>query len=300
MKVSILLSIFNRSNLFELGLQSLMAQTMPKDEWEIVLADDMSSEDLSKVYSKYPLNIRHIRFNPKAHPNYKGYHTQSLALNLAAKHATGDVLCISQPEILHDVENLARGHARALQDELVYGQTILTHRNFTEWLLTPNAYAMSDATLNVLPYTYEHLWNKANELATPFADTELYWYIAFVKKEHFMRINGVEEVYMEGVYAEDDEWKNRLTYAGVSAVLDKGIRGIHVNHEFEADLYPKQDRNASFWAKGATRNRERYFAWLEASKAEGANPKDFMIANRGESWGDEQYIIEIKEQHATR
>lgn len=295
-KVSILLSIYNRGELLDLGLQSLLAQTMPTNEWEIILADDMSTEDLSKVYSKYPFNVTHIRFNPKSHPNYKGYHTQSLALNLAAKQARGEVLLISQPEMLHDAENLMRGYEEArkvqtqpdgsITSEIVYGLTILSHPKFTETVLETG-------------YTdFNALWDEANKLAQPFTDNELYWYIAFVKREHFMSVHGVEESYMEGVYAEDDEFKNRLGYYGVLPILDRGIRGIHINHEYEGDLYSKQDRHTSFWAKGAERNRKKYFDWLEASKAEGVDQKQFIAANQhlGDDWGHEKYIVEIKEQ----
>jgi len=286
-RVSILLSIFNRSELLDLGLRSLLRQTMPAKEWEVILLDDMSTDDLSKVYKRYPINVTHVRFNPKDHPNYKGYHTQSLALNLGARKAKGEVLCVSQPEMLHDKENLARGYSRALQDDLVYGLTILSHRKFSDWLRASTS-----------EHGFGHLWDEANKLASPFHDNEYYWYIAFVKRQHFVTIHGVEETYMEGVYAEDDEWKERLGFAGVNSCLDKSIRGIHVNHEFEADLYPKQDRVAGFWKKGAEHNRARYFQWQKDAKAEGQNPKDWMIANKHlDTWGDPKYIVAVKEQH---
>ena len=278
MKVSVLLPIFNRSRLLDLGLQSLMRQTMSKEDWEMVLIDEMSKEDLSKVYSRYPINVRHIRFNSAGHLHYKGYHTPSLALNLGIRKAIGEVLCISQPEMLHSRENLMRGWHQALQDEFIFGKIILSHRHFTEWI-KENIH---------LPFA--EWWKEAIALADPFPDNALYWFIGFIKKEYAVKIGGVDEDYMEGVYGEDDNFKERLRLAGILPALNQGIRGVHINHEYEGDLYPKQDRNAAFWQRGAERNREKFYTWLETRS------KTDIIANQDLKWGDERYIVEIKEQ----
>ncbi len=282
MKLSVVFSIFNRSNLLEEGLRSLCEQNLK--DFEVVIADEMSTEDLSKVYSKFPINVEHIRFSPEGHPNYKGYHTQSLGLNLAMKHARGEVLCITQPEMVHDKENLMRGYDNAKQDAFVFGKHILTTPPFRERYLNN-------------PMAFQSAWEQAldmNCLLMPTPDEEnlhiFYWFTAFVKKEHVLKIQGVDERYMEGVYGEDDNFRNRLEMIGVLPELNIGIRSIHLNHEFEADLYKKQDRHASFWEEGAAHNRNRYFNWLKFRKDD-----EFLTS---EDWGDPKYIKEIKEQHA--
>ena len=267
--LSIIIPIYNRSGLLDIGLNSLAKQSLR--EWELILIDEMSQEDLSRVYKKYPIKVKHIRFNPKGHPYYKGYHTPSLAINLGIKHADGDVICITQPEVIHDTDNLIRGYEQAQQNELVYGHTILSHQksNFTKEM------------------TFNECWKEANRLSEPFADNALYWYAAFIKKAHIEAIRGVEEWYMGGVYAEDDDFKERLRLYGVLPVLNKAIRAVHINHNKEGDLYIKQDRNSEFWKKGAERNRKRYYDWLPNRK------KGDEVGNQSREWGEEKYIKEV-------
>ena len=267
MKLSVIIPIRNRSQLFDIGLNSLAKQFK---DWELVLVDEMSSEDLSKVYKQYPIKVTHIKFSPEGHPYNNGYHTPALAINLCIKHAKGVVICITQPEIIHDVENLQRGYEQAKQDEFVFGKVILSHlkSKFTKEM------------------TFNECWQEATRLAVPFADNALYWYVAFVKKEHIEAIRGVEEWYMGGVYAEDDDFKERLRLHGVLPVLNSAIRGVHINHEHEGDLYTRQDRNGEFWKRGAERNRKRFYDWLETRK------KGDRTVNKS-GWGEEKYIKEI-------
>ena len=69
MKLSVILPIYNRSELLARGLKSIFWQTMDKKDFEIIIVDDNSPEDLSKVYQEYigKMNIRHIIFDHKKH-----------------------------------------------------------------------------------------------------------------------------------------------------------------------------------------------------------------------------------------
>lgn len=293
MKLSVIIPIFNRSQLFNLGLQTLTKQTLSNDKWDLILVDDMSTEDLDKVYSKYSINVTHIRFNPKDHPYYRGYHTASLAINLGIKHATSDIICITQPEMLHDVENLTLGIVGANKGVVMFGKVILSHPKFTSWI-SQNMFL-----------SFNDWWTEANRLTQPFLDNELYWYIMFLKKDWAIAVNGVDESYMAGVYAEDDNFKDRLKFYlqkgndNQSVIrLNPEIRGIHINHEYEGDLYPKQDRNASFWQKGAENNRAKYRNWCSQIQQGLLNKIDVIKANQDLEWGDKKYIISIKKQYA--
>lgn len=275
MKLSVLMPIYNRADLLTIGLASLAAQGMT--DWELVLIDDQSTQDLSEVYSTFPINVQHIRLDPRGHPDYRGYHTPALALNVGIRHARGDVICITQPEIIHSSESLQRGYDQALQDEFVFGKVMLTTGAFTKWV---------KKNWSTMPF--DGCWNMGLELAgTPFQDHELYWYIGFVKKKHAEAINGVNESYLQGVYGEDDEVKERLRSHGVLPALNKGIRGIHIDHSHEGDLYPKQDRRANFWERGAEINRTRFAEFL-------AGPREAVIDQP--NWGADTYIEWTKEQ----
>lgn len=288
MKISVILSIFNRSELLRLGLASLVTQTMSTKDFEVILVDDNSTEDLSLVYKDFPLNVTHIRFDPTSHPSYKGYHTPSLAINLGIKEASGEVLCISQPEVYHNNEDFMRGWDYARQNkEFVFGRTILSHRVFTAW-----------ARAN-MPCSFEMAWQEALKHGQVFPafpeDTEgdkgLYWFNAYVRKDYAEAITGVDESYMKGVYAEDDNFRDRLKFCGVMPVLNPSIKGVHINHAYEEDIYVKQDRHASFWYKGAEYNRTKYRKFCVAIQN-----GEVVKVKANDTWGDPKYITSIKRQ----
>lgn len=271
MKLSVVIPIFNRSELFRYGLASLAAQTFK--DWELVLVDDRSTEDLSEVYRPFEIPVTHIRIDPRKHPHYKGYHTPAYAINVGVRHAQGDTICITQPEIVHNATALQRGYDNAQQDVMVFGKVVLTHPKFPSWLRDNSA----------KPYSV--LWDEATRLGQLFGDHELYWYQAFVKKKHHEAINGVDESYMEGVYGEDDQYKERMRSHGILPELNRAIQGIHLDHSVEGDAYPKQDRQAGFWAKGAEHNRARFAAWLEGTRTAIIDQPD---------WGSDAYIESIR------
>lgn len=293
MKVSILLSIHNRSDLLTKGLDSLMQQSMNRNDFEVILIDDNSSEDLSKVYSQYPLNIVHIKFDPKEHPHYRGYHTPALSLNLGIKQAIGTVLCFSQPEVIHFKENLTRGYTQAIGDTFVFGTIMLSHRQFTKDITSRGV--NPDFAL-----AWEHAAQHGNMLPgdprDDNADKGLYWFVAFLRRDHALAVGGVDETYMEGVYGEDDDFRDRIRLSGINSEHAATIRGIHINHDHEEDLYVKQDRNGSFWTKGAEHNRARYRNFC--SRIQQGNPVD-IVANADLTWGDEKYIVEVTKQQAS-
>jgi len=282
MKLSVVLSIHNRSDLFKIGILSLAAQNFK--DWEIVLIDDQSTENLAEIYKPFDVRIQHIRIDPRSHPFYRGYHTPALSTNIGIKQAKGDVLCFSQPEIILAPDAFKRGYGQALQDTFVFGNLQLTTGAFTKWLKLDIRAAIE--------HDFGYLWDKGIELAGhTFPPREMYWMMAFLKKEHALAINGVDEEYMKGVYAEDDDFKERLRLHGILPERNAAIRGIHIDHSHEGDLYKKQDRTASFWNAGAAINRKRYYDFIA-----GERTKERAYANIGREWGEDKYIEWIKEQ----
>lgn len=279
MKLSVIIPIFNRVNLFTLGLKSLVANNFPKNDWELIVVDDRSTMDVSEAWKDLDINVKHIRIDPQTHHAYRGYHTPALAINIGIKHASGDVICITQPEILHDKENLQRGYDQALQNTQVFGKVMLTTGAFTKTILQEHNQG----------HSFDVYWADGLEKAGHvFPDNELYWYVYFVKKTHALAVHGVDEEYLKGVYAEDDDFKERLRIWGILPELNRGIRGIHIDHSFEKDLYKKQDRTAYFWAKGAEVNRKRFYDWLNSERT-----KADAVAN-GDDWGSDKYVEWIK------
>lgn len=316
MKISVILSCYNRSELFARGLESYTWQTMPKEDFEILIIDDGSTEDLSKVYKPYigKLNIKHIKFDHKKHPIWQQmntpefkaeyhvpdneelfYHTPALSMNIGIHHAQGEVICTCQPEIILSPDALKMGYNHVkFGGYQTYGEVVLATQTFNDWLKLN----FENRTFEELIKTVDHYGREHTFL---HEQGEMYWMLAFYLKEKCVEINGVDLEYLKGVYGEDDNFRTRIRLTGTndyyggrtSQKLDSQgtIIGIHQSHYHEKNLYKKQDRDSSFWNIGANKNRAR---WSEFCR----NPQKMANENLNfnEVWGVD-CITSIKEYY---
>ena len=307
-KLSVIIPIYNRTELFKRGLDSIFRQTMPKGDFEILIIDNRSTEDIKKVFEPYigKMNIRHIKIDPSQHPIYKEmsadeeykkkfnikenwYHTPAIAINIGIKQARGEIICITQPEVIHAPVNFIHGYNLSKAEySTVFGEIVLATDRFNQYLQdTPN-WGIKN---------YPELWQIARDHGKEyeFFEGEYYWYIMFLPKQAAMDIGGVDEEYCRGVYGEDDNFRVRArmavrneTYRGESHCLhgDSCIRGIHQSHRDEAGKIENQNRESRHWEIGADTNRKRVEEFYR-------NPQ--KLANQGRDWGDEKLITEIKD-----
>jgi hypothetical protein len=202
--------------------------------------------------------------------------------------ASGEFICISQPEMLHNPYNLALGLDLTVNSRQVFAELWLATQLFNDWL--------KDIDISTVKFT--DLYAKAQSFGCeyPFEPPgdHLYWYIQFFPRATALAIGGVDEEYLRGVYAEDDNYKVRLRMAGCEELYagrsdrnipydNSQIIGIHQSHLFEKGMYKKQDRNGQMWNKGATINRKRWTEWRE---------KPTIVANEGKDWGSLDLITE--------
>jgi len=304
-KLSCIISIFNRSNLLDFGLASIAKQTMSKEDFEVLIIDDNSTEDLSRVYEKYNMNIRHIQFDHTQHPIWKEmqennqefikkfnlsefwFHTPALSINLGIKQAKGEIICISQPEIIHSPFNFQNGYNLSKSGwQQVFGE---------HYLSTPRFLEMARDWKN-LPF--EEQLKMAEQMGVEYQSNyqaeEYYWIAAeFIPTESALKMGGVDEEFLRGVYGEDDDFRRRgrhfvrgelfagrRAWQGITG-LSSCVVGIHLNHNFEKKKNIKQDREGAFWNKGAAINRDRIY-----------NQKTYLtpVANQSKDWGSEKLI----------
>lgn len=308
MKLSVIYSIFNRTKLFERGLQSLLWQTMMPNDFELVVVDDGSTEDVKTLLKKFRdhISIRYIRYDRRLHPIWKElnpsyglgrygsgsyhelwYHTQAISANIALKQTQGDVCAIIQPEMILSPNSLQFGYEYASQAKMVFGEIIRANTKFNDYL-----------SKNKME-SFDKLLTKSDELGREWefahmpdqGHYDMYWYVAFFPTAYAVGINGVDLSYQAGVYAEDDQFKVRMRMAGCedrwggrptcSGLVNDRIVGIHQSHELdEGKTDKKQDRQGEQWNRGAERNRTLWRLFQE-------NP--YMIANTNldySPWGE--------------
>jgi glycosyltransferase involved in cell wall biosynthesis len=290
-KVSAVLSIHNRSKLFRRALDGYMTQTMPPEEWEIVLVDDRSTEDLSETYRHLTgkINLRHVYMDPTDHPKFKGFHTPALSINLGTSLARGNVICLCHPEILHAPTNFERACARLPKENaFLFG---------TAHLGTAKINAALDADPDWTRFGWkEWLWMIGGRQLERFAE-EMYWYCSFLPKAAVEKVGGVDFEYLGGIAGEDDDFRWRVWKSGCTAVFAPEIEGLHQDHSTDKDSWTM--REVTEREAALNRNRALLYARLgQPNPAFGpapCGPGFPQPANQGMDWTAKDCLKAIRE-----
>lgn len=100
-KIAVIIPVYNRSSELRLVLDSLTKQTLPREEFQVIIADDGSAEDIQAVLSEYPLDITY------RHQPDEGFRV-SAARNLGADAATAEILLYNDNGIMLAEDNLQK------------------------------------------------------------------------------------------------------------------------------------------------------------------------------------------------
>jgi hypothetical protein len=269
---------------------------MPPKDWEIILIDDMSTEDLSKTYNhlRGKINLRHVKMDHKRHIVWKTrnqngttgdfenwFHTPAISNNIGFHLARGSVICLCHPEILHAETNFEVAYRR-LQTEKTYlfGKTYLGTQVANQWL-NENPSWMASWKWD----DYIREINKVDPLKA-FGPTELYWYTSFLPKEAVVKIQGVDFSYLNGVAGEDDDFKERVRLAGWPPIYAPEIQGFHQDHSDEKEKHRLRDTKE--WEDGLRQNRQVFSTRVKYSGFP-------MPANQGFDWTAQDCIVSIDE-----
>jgi glycosyltransferase involved in cell wall biosynthesis len=256
-KLSVPLSIHNRTTLFKRALETYMWQTLPPEDWEIVLVDDCSTEDVAEAYRPLlgRINLRHVRFDHKLHPLFKernpGWkpgdkenwvHTPALTTNLGCHMSRAPVVGLFHPEVMHAPENFERA-VRILSEKprYLFGKVWLGDKAVNEWLGARDGLAGMGWD--------QMMYESGAFRCRAFKDDELYWYCSFLPKRAVERVGGVDFEFMKGVAFEDCDFKERINRAGFPDLLDKSIQGMHQDHSNEQEAH--RIRNKEWYDKEA-------------------------------------------------
>lgn len=269
-RVSAALSIHNRSKLFRRALDGYLWQTMPPEEWEIVLVDDGSTEDLALTYRHLigRINLTHVIMDHTRHPEFhksnptwkpgdpkKWFHTPAISTNLAVSLSRGRTICLCHPEILHAPKNFQRADEELEAQKLyVFGRTYIDTPELNDTLS-----AIHDAGGSWVDqgWDYVHAGVQLPGLSSAVLDeTQLYWYTSFLPKAAIEAVRGVDFAYLQGVAGEDDDFRERVYAAGWEPVHRRNVLGVHQYHEDEKEAHRR--RESAAWQAGLSTNRAVY------------------------------------------
>jgi glycosyltransferase involved in cell wall biosynthesis len=279
-KNSVIISIQNRRDFLDRTLRTYARQTMPKSDFEIVIVDDNSQEDilgLCKMHAKESgLQFQYIKMDTsKGAVPQKGF-TPALSNNIGFKNARGSVLIITGPETLQSERNLEYTWETCKNPICLYG---VVHRSSAEFVKR-----IRDPEFWKSYQSFDSFFNIPGALSVRADTTGFWWYYAAAKKEYIMAMNGVDEKFMGGICGEDDDFANRMNFLGVKLEYNRKVLGIHQDHSNEDRVDPVHDIrfNKKKWKKLRAHNLA-----LLSQCISNRDP----VANKGIDWGTEKAII---------
>jgi 2-polyprenyl-3-methyl-5-hydroxy-6-metoxy-1,4-benzoquinol methylase len=163
MKVSVVCATYNRAELLDRALETYAKQTIPRDEWEYVLVDDLSTDNTLEVCAKYKekINLRVLdSIKDLGLPKQPGQWRDGCKLrNAASTFAFGEVMVSTHPEIMVPPDALERAYNAVVNDRQSW------HTAIPYWLPPCDVdsvdWRASLANLNTLPGFYDPSWPDA-------------------------------------------------------------------------------------------------------------------------------------------
>ncbi len=231
-KISIIIPYAYRITNITMVLQALSKQTLPFNEFEIIIGSLEYSEDLIKLinHSFETLPITTIMVREK-------WNT-ARARNLALQQASGEAILLLDADILippRFLEELYEEYRESTKNHLFLCQV----KNYDEWdenethehpySFYEENYLSQDPNNIDLPQDVR--WE--TEITIPWA---MCWTgLVFFPREKYLEKELFFEQNFKGRGAEDIEWGFRVAQSGMSTILSKKCWGIHLPHQREAE-----------------------------------------------------------------
>lgn len=229
MKVSVIISACgNRQVLFSHSLDTWIKQTLPKEEFEIVIVDDflrIEYDSLCEKYSQMGLNFQLVRIDRQKNKIVPKTFIPVLTNNIGIKMARGEVIVITNPETLQKETNLEESYKMKDKRECAYGLVFKANKESTSHL--------KENWTQIKENNFQDILNvrgtQAECLTTPPHPPAYLYYMA-VNKKYAIDIGGFDERFLEGLCAEDDDFANRMKMFGINPVFNYKIMGVHQDH----------------------------------------------------------------------
>jgi glycosyltransferase involved in cell wall biosynthesis len=242
MKISILLTYYNRKQQLINTLKSFM-DTEYKGDIEVVIIDDGSKEeerieDIIKKFSK-SLDIIFHRFNPKE----KNWISPVIAHNKSIALSTGDIL-IQQGAECFNIHDIIKHASENTTDEnyIVYGCYALSHKETQELhksISQGNSYIpkFNNKIFNGINGWYQHSEHRPDNLN----------FCTSISRNNILKLGGFDERYKLGMAKGDRDFILRVNRLGLKI---QPVDNIYTYHQFHPlTIYPKSCPNHGLFNK---------------------------------------------------
>ncbi|GLY29546.1 glycosyltransferase [Kineosporia sp. NBRC 101731] len=243
---TVIIPTYNRSHLLALTLDSLAAQDLPGERFDVIVVDDGSSDDTRSVADRYREKLR-LSYHFQPDEGYRG----ARARNVGIEHATGDVcIFIDDGVLLHS--GAVAAHLAAHEREqatavigYVYGFALDDAgadeiRAAADGVDADTAIARLAQSGRCLDFREEFYGKYTDDFADLPAPWPVYWTCnVSAGTEQLRRVGGFDEE-LQSWGGEDVDLGYRLHRDGARFVLERGAASLHYPH-------PKS-KGANMWS----------------------------------------------------
>lgn len=251
MKSSLLLPTYNRKDLLYNSLKSFEYFYSNDESFEIVIIDDCSAKEhqFHSVCEDFPnLNINYFRIDQKYGFN------PSLAYNVAARRATGDIFILSSPETFHtcNILELCNNFQDFKKyDYYLFSVFCLTHQDYKYALLDENK--PIDEKLDIFNNFKHELFENLGCNGYPYNNNFGSWYLhehfkpsklnflTAMSKDLYYEISGFNQAFMRGTGYDDNDFFNRLE-PHISNFKWFDALALHIDHDLAAKIPQNTNR----------------------------------------------------------
>ncbi len=201
--ISVVIPIHNAAHLVERVFAPIIAALERQEIDEILVVDDCSTDQLMVQLAKYPF-VKTARTTQISGPG--------AARNLAAEHATGEILWFVDSDVI-----VADDSARMLGQRFTDPSVVAVMGSYDD---TPAAPSFLSQYKNLVHHFYHHQAK---------AEASTFWAgCGAVRKSAFLAVKGFDAATYKVPSIEDIELGDRLRAAGGRILLDRSIRGKHL------------------------------------------------------------------------
>jgi hypothetical protein len=275
--VSYIIPHNGREELLAFNLKSLLCQTVKN--FEIIVIDNSSQKaNIKKAVDEFRqagLNIKLFFVDPRLCPfshdgnKFEGKFNPAIQQNVGVKKANGKIIVLTSPEVVNastNVENIIKKFENNKSKLLLGWIDEMKKEHFG--IIMKNNYNLDKMKWvcrnNVRNLISGGAWCKEGQWRPTL------YFLGSMLKNDFVRIGGIEELFMAGVAWEDDEFSRRCIMNSIGCSLEGSIGGIHLQHTrtYQGNSALRHSTNGRLFAR--TKN---------------------IIANIGHDWGSDNYII---------
>lgn len=254
--ISMVTCIYNRAQLLENTLISIYKQ-QHKNDWEIVIIDDGSTDDVKSVFKNYRKKMPLRMFRTKRNK----YLNVAYPANCGVKQAKGEFILYASPEVLHVGNTFDTIHDTLKKyDSIVYATAYNATAKDNYWISTNHSWYDNIRLLDKFRQRPELIGPNNRRNGRPM------YFLGGWRKDTYLRIGGMNEAFRYVGY-EDNEFIFRLQYHKIPFInlFKYPIYGIHQYHKRQYlneknQYYLKQSRNLCRQLKKKIDNHEATIA----------------------------------------